>query len=160
MHFLVQCMVHTCLRVYYTPTMKLLLSMAQNSNRYEDWLKKKRTIFSWYCDSSERSANYAKKMVRMLLSSTCEEQRTIERFYVLKCITRVKLTGTCVACMRNNVWTIATSQGGAHCSRNFRLEECAPPSVVGLVHTVFHIHATHVPVNFTRVMPSSPQKSH
>ena len=40
------------------------------------------------------------------------------------------------------------------------LEESAPPGDVATVRTVFPIHATHVPLNFTRVMPFSPTKSH
>ena len=31
---------------------------------------------------------------------------------------------------------------------------------VATIHTVFHIHDTHIPVIFTRVMPFIPQKSH
>ena len=45
-------------------------------------------------------------------------------------------------------------------SRNCRPEECTPPGDVATVHTVVPIYATHVPVNFTRVMPFSLQKSH
>ena len=52
----------------------------------------------------------------------------------------------------SDVWLIPTSW------RQF-LEECASPEDVVTVHTVFSMHAIHVPVNF-RVMPFSPQKSH
>ena len=50
------------------------------------------------------------------------------------------------------VWTVATSLGGARSSMNYRLEECIPPGHAAMGHTVFPIHATHVPVNFIRVM--------
>ena len=47
---------------------------------------------------------------------------------------------------------VAMSPGGEHSSENCRFEECAPPGDVATVHTVFPIHPTHVPVNFTWVM--------
>ncbi|KAJ9579977.1 hypothetical protein L9F63_004360, partial [Diploptera punctata] len=47
------------------------------------------------CTSFERSLNYATKMVRMLQSSTCEEQRSVVRFCGPKGINPVKFTGTC-----------------------------------------------------------------
>ena len=78
-------------------------------------------------------------------------------FCELKGITRTKFTGTCVACMGKTAWTVATSLCGSHSSRNCHLEENAPPGDVATIHTVFPIHATHVPVNFTRIMPFSPQ---
>ena len=54
--------------------------------------------------------------------------------------------------MWKSVWTVATSLGGAHASRNHRLEEWAPSGYVATANTVFPIHATHVPVNFIRVI--------
>ena len=39
-------------------------------------------------------------------------------FCGLKVTTRVKFTRACVACLGKTVWTVGTSTGGAHSSRN------------------------------------------
>ena len=67
-------------------------------------------MYFFMCSSSERTMNYATKMARMLLSSTYEGQRSV---------------GPGKA-----VWTVATSPGSVHSSRNCRLEECSPPENV------------------------------
>ena len=56
--------------------------------------------------------------------------------------------------------TVALSPCGVHSSRNCRLEQYATPGDVAMVHKVFPIHATHLPMNFIWVMLFSPQKSH
>ena len=56
------------------------------------------------------------------------------------------------------VWTVATSPGGALSSKQQFLKECAPTGDVVTVHAVFAIYATHAHVNYTLVMPFSPQK--
>ena len=59
--------------------------------------------------------------------------------------------------MGKTVWTVATSPGGAQSSRRQILDECSLPGDAAMVHKIFLIHATHVPVNFTRAMPFCPQ---
>ena len=53
-----------------------------------------------------------------------------------------------MACMGKTVWTTAMSPGGAHSSRNCRLEECGPPGDVATVCTVFPMHANTCPCDF------------
>ena len=106
--------------------------------------------------SSERSVNYATKMTCMLLSSACEEQQSIGlvRFLWAEVHNPSEVhRNTCGMygedCMDHNIprWC------------EF-FKECALPGDIATVHTVFHVHATHVPVNFTQVIPFSPQKLH
>ena len=99
-------------------------------------------------------------MSRILLSSTCEEQRSVVRFLWTKKHNPSEIQRTFVECMGKTVWTVPMFPGGAHFSRRQSPEQCASPGDVVTVRTVFHIHVTHVPVNFTRVLPISPQKSY
>ena len=95
----------------------------------------------------------------MLLSSMCEKQQSAVWFWGLKGITQVKFSETCVACMGKTVWTVATSPGGEHSSRQNSFKNAHHLEMV-LWSTIFPLRATHVPVNFTQVMPVSPQNSH
>ena len=110
--------------------------------------------------SSERSVNYATMIARVLLLSKCEEQRSVVRFLWAEVQNMSEIHRDMLACTGKTIWTVATSPGGVHSSRNYRLEESAPPGDVGKVYTVFPKHAIHVPVNFTRVVPFIPQKSY
>ena len=76
-----------------------------------------------------------------------EEQRSVVRFCGLKDVTRVKFTGTCVTCMGKIVWTVATL------IMRTTWRRCYSP--YSLPHT-----RHKCPINFTQVMPFSPQKSH
>ena len=118
--------------------------------------------FLFMCSSGEKNVNYASKMAHMLLLSTCEEQgreglvlflwgeghnpseihRELYGVYGEDCMDRSNVSGWCAFSKAAIPWG------------------CAPPVVVATVCKVFPTHDTHVPGNFTRVIPFSPQKSH
>ena len=102
------------------------------------------------CSSSERDVNYATKMERMLLSSTCEEQQSVGlvRFLCAKKIHRD---------MRGMY--------GDDCTDRRKVSfKKLPPWKMRTTWRYWYgkiclsIHAAHVPVNFTRV-EGKPQKN-
>ena len=84
------------------------------------------------CSSSERSVNYATKMERMLLSSTCEEQRSVVPFLWTKrhSIACVKFNRDMCGVYGEDLWTVPTSLGGSHhletLLQTIRCSPCTP----------------------------------
>ena len=129
-------------------------------HRYIVWSFHYRHI-SFMCSPSERSVNYATNMARMLLSSTYEVQRCVGLMRLLWAKGHnVSKIHRDMCEVYSKTKAVATSPGSTQSQRRYFVEECAPPGDVATIHTVFLIHATHVPVNFTPAMPFIPQKSY
>ena len=106
--------------------------------------------------SSERNLKYATKNGAQV--TVVNLWRAAKWRPSLKGITQVKFTGTSVAYVGKSIWTMTSFPGGVHSSRRQFLEECAPSANVVTVIAVFPIHATHVPLKITPVMPFTHKK--